>query len=180
MWKLKPHLLFSISSEFLNKNNILFPWQFILYKFVFICNASQNTKSTCLYWWISDESITRLHFKNYNNYFQSLWRCYAADANFQTNATWSIHIQEKAHYDRYHNKSSSNYNAGSPSPFSRIARRPSFLKKRRVSKPTGNNFFDRQESVTSNLGIELTKTGNFGFCNKAYLSLCLDIHLKPV
>jgi hypothetical protein len=27
-------------------------------------------------------------------YFQSLWKCYAADKNFKSKATWKIHLKE--------------------------------------------------------------------------------------
>ncbi|XP_033741569.1 potassium voltage-gated channel subfamily KQT member 1-like [Pecten maximus] len=83
---------------------------------------------------------------------QSLWRCYAAEPGFNSNATWTMHLDK--HYKAYY------ANNSSASPFARMARRTSFLKKRRCSRSTGNRVFDRHESVSSISGyLEPNKPG---------------------
>ncbi|VDH89335.1 Hypothetical predicted protein, partial [Mytilus galloprovincialis] len=95
---------------------------------------------------------------------QCLWRCYAASHKFQSSATWTHHMQEKIHYDRHHHhhhsKSQQNISSSqSTSALTRMARRASYLKKRRFSK-TSNNVLDRHESVGS-------VSGNME-CNRQY------------
>lgn len=84
---------------------------------------------------------------------QCLWRCYAASHKFQSSATWTHHMQEKIHYDRHHHhhhsKSQQNISSSqSTSALTRMARRASYLKKRRFSK-SSNNVLDRHESIGS-------------------------------
>lgn len=86
---------------------------------------------------------------------QCLWRCYAASHKFHSSATWTHHMQEKSHYDRHHHhhyKSQQNIPPSqSASALTRMARRASYLKKRRFSK-SANNVLDRQESSGSMTG----------------------------
>ncbi|KAL5009679.1 hypothetical protein ScPMuIL_011984, partial [Solemya velum] len=91
---------------------------------------------------------------------QCLWRCHAADPSFNSAATWRVHIQEKHHSDKHHHhfhhhsRSQQNVN----SAFTRMARRASFLKKRRFSKTTINSIPGRCDSLSSLSGyVDSTK-----------------------
>ncbi|XP_060079677.1 potassium voltage-gated channel subfamily KQT member 1-like [Ylistrum balloti] len=106
---------------------------------------------------------------------QSLWRCYAAEPGFNSTATWTMHLDK--HYKAYY------ANNSSASPFARMARRTSFLKKRRCSRSAGNSVFDRHESVSSISGyLEPNKpgtpnkspVGSFGLPSQDVLEYSVD------
>ncbi|KAK6168906.1 hypothetical protein SNE40_020065 [Patella caerulea] len=76
---------------------------------------------------------------------QCLWRCHAAEAGFDSLATWQIHIQDKGHH--YKTKHPLYQNSSNQSTFSRFNRRPSLFKKKRSIKSA--NSLERQESSNS-------------------------------
>ncbi|XP_025098629.1 potassium voltage-gated channel subfamily KQT member 1-like [Pomacea canaliculata] len=83
------------------------------------------------------------------NLIQCLWRCHAADPSFNSVATWKIHIQEKNHKVTMPSSNSS-------SALSRMARKASLLKKRKMGRNTPHPL-ERQESMSSLSGVENSK-----------------------
>ncbi|KAK0040768.1 potassium voltage-gated channel subfamily KQT member 1 [Biomphalaria pfeifferi] len=81
---------------------------------------------------------------------QCLWRCHAADPSFNSTATWKIHIQEKNFKNYFMNHSTSS------SALSRMARKASMLKKRRSVRSSLGSGLERQESMTSLTGQDIS------------------------
>ncbi|XP_041354248.1 potassium voltage-gated channel subfamily KQT member 1-like [Gigantopelta aegis] len=88
---------------------------------------------------------------------QCMWRCHAADSSFNSVATWKIHMSDKGYHDRA--KIPNSNSNSSASAFTRMARRASLLKKRRIIR-SRNSMLERQESLSSLSGyIDAVKPG---------------------
>lgn len=94
---------------------------------------------------------------------QCLWRCYAAEPRSNFFATWHIHLSDRPHH----------FNA-----LSKVARRASTMRKRRLSRSVPNHIENRKESdASSSLYIEAPSSTPGGFFNYFYLSFSLKLYL---